>query len=187
MPSLHPRCKRTEPPLTCCSALALSVPPQKGQSRGAWRVHPTCGHGWVLLVHQGGITAACWKHSCVWLEGRCWFGISTEAPGTRWCTHTVHGVGTACHPGTAAATLQPLSHPESLGVTRGHQHKMDMRLPMLASPTHGTGSRPVQVGDFGVSCPQAWSPWKDVCQHPNWKNIILGFSPSLCPSECTCL
>lgn len=40
-------------------------------SRGAWRVYPTCGQGWVLHVQQGGITAACWKHSCAWMEGRC--------------------------------------------------------------------------------------------------------------------
>lgn len=87
-------------------------------------------------------------------------GASTEAPGTWHCTHTVRGVATACHPDTAAATSQPLSHPESLDVPRGHQHKMDMWLPTLASPTHGTGSCPAQVGDFGISCPQAWSPWK---------------------------
>lgn len=101
-------------------------------------------------------------------------GVSTEAPGTWQCTHAVWGVGTVCHPNTAAATSQPLSHPECLDVPRGHQHKMDVWLPMLASPTRGTGSHPVQVGDFGVLCPQAWSPWEGICQDPNWKNIISG-------------
>lgn len=69
-------------------------------------------------------------------------GVSTEAPGTWQCTHAVRGVGTVCHPNTAAATSQPLSHPECLDVPRGHQHKMDVWLPNTwyrESPCPGWG------------------------------------------------
>lgn len=45
--------------------------------------------------------------------------------------------------------LSPPGHPESLDVPRGHQHELDMWLPTLASPTHGTG---VALSRLGFWC-----------------------------------
>lgn len=51
--------------------------------------------------------------------------------------------------------LSPPGHPESLDVPRGHQHELDMWLPTLASPTHGTG---VALSRLGILVFRAHKP-----------------------------
>lgn len=83
-------------------------------------------------------------------------GASTEVPGTWRCTHTLFVVWVPCVTLTLLLPhLSPPGHPESLDVPRGHQHELDMWLPTLASPTHGTG---VALSRLGILVFHAHKP-----------------------------
>lgn len=161
---------RRVPPFTCCSALALSVPPEKGQSSGAWRVHPACGCGRDARLRAGDTL------SPVLAERRCECGICAgDVSVSQLFVVRVPRITRA----SGAAASQPLCRPEPPEVLEGRKRKMAAWLPTLASPPHGAGSRPFQVEDFGVSCPQLRSPGGGVCPEPSCKSIVSGCSSSI--------